>query len=152
MLFSSVSAPSENSIVLSGEGGRVVIEVDSYERSGAPDFHDANWLTASVSVTAGSFAGSFSISIGTYELVELYRRLSAGLENLSGTVSFENLETDLMLNIEFLDRGKVRISGEAHPRANPSGRMAFSFDSDQSYLGHTLEQMRSILRQFPVKQ
>jgi hypothetical protein len=152
MLFSSVaSEPSLNEVIFSGAGGRVSVEVSDYERSGTPDFHDANWLIASVSISAGSFSGSFAISIGTYDLVELHRQLRLALDALVGTVSFENMETDLALTVEFQGNGKARIAGEARPHSSPAGTLAFAFDSDQSYLALTLEQLSAILRRFPVK-
>lgn len=140
-----------DAVVFGGEGGRIAFEISDYERPGAPDYHDANWLTVSVSIAVGAFSGSFGASFGTYELVELLRQLRGGIDALSGTVTFENMERDLLMRIEFGQRGKARISGEAKPNSSPHGNLTFAFETDQSYLSQAVEALSAVVRRFPVK-
>jgi hypothetical protein len=142
---------SPDAVVFAGDGGRVVFEISEYERPGAPDYHDANWLRASVSISAGAFSGSFGVAFGTYEFVELLRQLRQGMDALSGVISFENMERDLRLQIEFTQHGKARISGDAKPNSSPAGSLAFAFETDQSYLSGTVEALSAVVRRFPVK-
>jgi hypothetical protein len=143
--------PLPDAVVFGGEGGRIAFEISDYERPGAPDYHDANWLTVSVSIAVGAFSGSFGASFGTYELVGLHRELKDRISALSGTVAFENMERDVLMRIEFSQRGKARISGEAKPRSSPQSSLTFAFETDQSYLSQAVEALSAVVRRFPVK-
>lgn len=138
-------------IVFGGEGGRIAFEISGYERPGSPDYHDANWLTVSVSIAAGAFSGSFGASFGTFELADLLRQLREGIDALSGTFTFENMERDVLMRIEFAQRGKARISGEAKPNSSPQSSLTFAFETDQSYLSQAVEALGAVVRRFPVK-
>lgn len=140
-----------NAVVFGGEGGRIVFEISGYERPGASDYHDANWLTVSVSIAAGVFSGSFAASFGTYELADLLRQLRKGIDALSGTFIFENMERDVLMRIEFAQRGKARICGEAKPSSSPQSSLTFAFETDQSYLSQAVEALSAVVRRFPVK-
>lgn len=152
-LFSgNYGSEDSNSLTFNGIGGRVVFDVLDYERpEGAPDFHDANWISMRVSVTAGVFSGSFGVSIGSYEFVELQRQLREALDRLSGTVSFESMEGDLLLRIEFGQRGRAMVTGEAKPSSAQQGRLIFSFETDQTFLSQAADQLGVLIRRFPVK-
>lgn len=138
-------------IKLAGEQGGLTIEVHGYERPAAEDQDDANWLRCEVSVKAGPFGGSFKSAFTTYDLIGLADRLKVGLAELSGTVSFQNTEHDIVFDITFDKRGNANVHGTAQPHRSPEGSLTFRFDTDQSYLAQTLRQLEAVLRSFPAK-
>lgn len=142
----------EQGITFSGDSGRIVIKVLDYERATADNKDDANWLTSIIAVEVPPFAGSFRAAFTTHELAGLYGRLQVPLQSLSGTVSFQNLEEDLTLEIQFANRGAVRVSGIAQPRRSAGVALHFRFESDQSLIGRAVEELSSVLRHFPVRQ
>jgi hypothetical protein len=139
-------------IKFAGEQGSLVIEISGYERPGAEDQDDANWLRSEVTIKIGPFSGAFKSAFMTYDLIGLHDRLKNGLAALSGTLSFQNTEHDIAFDIEFDKRGAATISGTAHPHRTPEASLKFGFDTDQSYLAQTLSQLEAVLRKFPVKQ
>jgi hypothetical protein len=135
-----------------GEQGTVIIEVYGYERPGADDQDDANWLKCEVTIKAGPFSGAFKSAFTTYDLIALAERLKGALATLSGTVSFQNTENDIAFNIELDKRGNANIHGTAQPHRSQEAFLTFRFDTDQSCLAQTLSQLQAVLRHFPVKQ
>jgi hypothetical protein len=105
-----------------------------------------------MTIKAGPFSGAFKSAFTTYDFIALVEHLKGALATLSGTVSFQNTENDIALNIEFDKRGNGNIHGTAQPHRSPEASLAFRFDTDQSYLAQTLRELESVLRHFPVKQ
>ncbi len=138
-------------ISITGEGGRITIEVLAYENPSAANQDDANWLATKLAVEAGPFSGSFKVAFTTHDFISLHDQLKKAAESLSGTVSFQNLEDDLSLNIEFDKRGRATVSGVAHPHGSQRVALHFRFETDQSVLNRTAQELGAVLRQFPVK-
>lgn len=132
--------------------GGLTIEVYGYERPDTEDQDDANWLKCEVGIKAGPFSGAFKSAFTTYDLIALAERLKSSLAALSGTVSFQNTEHDIMLEIGFDKRGAASINGTAQPHRSLEASLAFRFDTDQSCLTQTLHQLEAVLRRFPAKQ
>lgn len=143
---------SKNQIQIAGEQGGLTIEVQGYERPWANDQDDANWLKCHIAIKAGPFTGTFKSSFTTYDLVALAERLKGALGTLAGTVSFENSEGDVVLEIIFDKRGAATIQGTAQPHRSPEGSLTFRLDTDQTYLAQSLRQLNAVIRSFPVKQ
>jgi TonB family protein len=62
----------ENYISITGEGGRIAIEVLAYENPSAANQDDANWLATKLAVEAGPFSGSFKVAFTTHDLISLH--------------------------------------------------------------------------------
>ena len=140
-------------ITLTGEQGRLVLQVASYENPSATDGNDANWLASSISVQAGPFSGVLNAAFTTHDLFNLYEQLKKALASLSGSVTFQSTEGDLSLTIEFNKRGAATISGVIQPHGSHGASvLQFQLDTDQSALSQSLRQLEVALRLFPVKQ
>ena len=133
-----------------GQGG-FTIEIHGYERPGAGDQDDANWLKCELSIKAGPFSGKFKCAFTTYDIIALAERLRSALA-ASGTVIFQSTEGDIDLDIALDKRGGAVIKGRANARGLPETSLQFRFDSDQSYLAQTLGQVDAVLRRFPAQQ
>ncbi len=138
-------------IDLLGDGGRLTIEVAGYEREAAEDEDDADWLSSIISIQAGAFSGKFETSLRAYELDVLHEQLQAALQSLTGTVAFQTTEGDLSLEFAFGARGSVLITGAAEPHRFRTGALKFRIESDQSYVALALQEIKAILRLFPVR-
>ena len=139
-------------IEISGHDGKILIQVTSYERGQATNQDDANWLRSEVTVTVGPFSGMFRCALTTFDLARFADELKISLTVLSGKVPFRTFENDIDLEISFEARGTASIRGTLKPQESLQASMAFTIDSDQSYLANTLRQLEGALRKFPVRQ
>jgi hypothetical protein len=146
-----------NTVTFAGNGGKIVIEVIGYEipaPSGADlkdGAWDANWLSARLKAEAGSFCGTFWLSLQTPELTGLCAELERATDSMSGQATFTNLENDLKLTISFGQRGAAEIAGVLTPGGSSPGTLHFQFQSDQSYLVRSVEDLKCLTRQFPFR-
>ncbi|MGB9029996.1 MAG: hypothetical protein WCC27_07745 [Acidobacteriaceae bacterium] len=144
-----------NTVVFAGDGGKISIEVFGYERPAAPhpggDTWDANWLDAKLLAEAGPFRGTFRLALTTPELAGLYRDLEKATGSLSGRVSFKSLEEDLELTISYSERGAAEIAGVLRPGGLSPGVLHFQFQSDQSYLSSSVQELRILIQRFPFR-
>jgi hypothetical protein len=140
-------------VTLTGEQGRLAIDVASYENPSATNRDDANWLASTISVKAEPFSGVLNAAFTTHDLINLYEQLKKALARLSGTVAFQSTDGDLSLTIEFNKRGAATISGLIQPHGSHGASvLQFRLDTDQSALSQTLRQLELAVRRFPVKQ
>jgi hypothetical protein len=139
-------------ITISGHGGSLIVHVSSYERPGANDPDDANWLTSDAAIKVGVFSGEFRFALTTHDLIDFHEALKTGLSTLSGVVPFRTTERDIALEIIFDQRGTAAIKGSVEPQTSLEASLCFRFDTDQSYLTQTLRQLEAVLRKFPLKQ
>lgn len=140
------------SIEISGNDGKILIQVTSYERGHATNEDDANWLRSELTVSVGSFTGRFCCAITTFDLARFAEELKVALATLSGRVPFHTSEGDIDLEIAFAARGTATIRGMLKPQESLQASMEFTIDSDQSYLARTLHQLGAALRKFPIRQ
>jgi hypothetical protein len=141
-----------NLISLKGEnGGEVSISLIDYSNAAATESDDANWLFAEISISAGCFTGSYPANLTTYDFHRFQDSLKQLLAKMCGKVVFSTMEGWLRLEIEMTQRGSATISGEAIAEQAPQISLRFSFESDQSYLQKTLFDVRSAVRNFPIK-
>ena len=138
-------------IKFGGEQGSLTIDVYGYERPGAEDLDDANWLKCALTIKVGPFNGAFRSAFTTYDLAVLAENLKKALASLSGTVSFQNTEQDIVLDMAFDKRGTAIIIGTAQPHRSLEASLKFRLDTDQSYLVQTLHEVEAVLHKFPVK-
>ena len=136
---------------LKGEAAKIDIYVSGYERPAAENQSDANWLRCKGTVLIGRFSCSGDYSMMTSEFAEFEKTLKAGIERLSGVVSFSTIEGGLGWDIEFNSRGQATISGFVKSVGSPKAELRFSFQSDQSYLQQTLSELVTVNRQFPIR-
>jgi hypothetical protein len=133
-----------------GDGGSVAIVVQGYERRDAEDASDANWLTAHVRLKIGPFTAEYGTSITTQALVSLLNGLGRVVEDLSGTTALTTDEDDIAFEVVAAVGGAMRVSGTARRRGLPRVALQFEFQSDQSYLRRTVQQLEDLTAMFPV--
>ncbi len=134
-----------------GEASKLVIGVESYERATANDQSDANWLRCNVAGTFGAFSCSGSYSFTTTDMAQFLYSLEAALEGKAAKAYFSTMEEGLSMEIEINTRGQATVTGFVKSTRIPKVKLMFSFRSDQSYLQHTLADLREINQQFPER-
>lgn len=147
-----MEAETTVSVVFTGDGGqRLSLQTSGYQRPKATDDYDANWLHSTVSITAGPFAGNFPANLSTYDFAALLARLERQLERLEGHFEFESIERDVILSVEFHRAGNATVSGSLRPGGASPVSLSFEFETDQSALAHTVQQLKQLLRLLPVR-
>jgi hypothetical protein len=141
-------------VVIRGDGGKVQIEVLNYERPNATEGSDANWLACKCGVTVREFSCDVSLSLVTDDFVRFLGDLDQAQRSLKGTAVFASLESGLTLEIKFKAAGHADVLGTVQSQLSvvPSRtKLDFSFESDQSFLSHSVEELRAVIQQFPVR-
>jgi hypothetical protein len=131
---------------------RVEIDVLSYEQpANSSDRHDRNWLRSEVRVQAGSYGGSESISILTWDLTSFLKQLEKLHDKLKGAATFDPLEGQIKLELKGDGRGQISLIGHisnSHPHATT---LTFHLGFDQTYLADSIAQLRRVVAQFPAR-
>jgi hypothetical protein len=141
-------------VVIRGDGGKVQIEVLNYERPKTTEGSDANWLVCKCGVTVREFSCEVNLSLMTDDFVRFLGDLDEALRSLKGTAVFATPESGLKLEIKFRAAGHADVLGTIQSQLSvaPSRTtLDFSFESDQSFLSHTVEGLRAVIQQFPVR-
>lgn len=141
-------------VVIRGQGGQVQIEVLNYERPKSTEGSDANWLVCRCSVTVREFSCDVSLSLMTDDFVCFLGDLEEALRSLNGAAVFATLESGLKLEITFKAAGHADVFGTIQSQLSvvPSRtKLDFSFESDQSFLSYTVDGLRAVIQQFPVR-
>jgi hypothetical protein len=137
-------------VEVAGHGARVTIEVLGYERPGAQEESDANWLTCHLAVQVGGFSGWLQVAFTTHDFVRFLEELRPVYTHVSGTARFRTDEGQLELDVEMSRLGTARISGVVVNHDGPQAMLTFRFESDQSFLGQTCRELETVVEQFPV--
>jgi hypothetical protein len=140
-------------VEIRGAGGQVRIEVLEYERPDATDTNESNRLTCKCSVEVREFACNLNLSLRTHDFVQFRAQLNEALEALAGGVVVNTSEEGFRLEVIIARGGHADVFGYAQSnRARPSSTvLAFSFESDQSFLSQTNRELEKILQHFPVR-
>jgi len=128
------------------------IEIDvRYERPPSGDYHDDNWLTAAIDVSAGGFRGKAEASILTEELVSFLGQLQALFKTLEGSAELITLEQQIYLRLTGNGKGHIEMKGELGEMPETGNRLRFELDFDQTDLAASIRELEKITTQFPVR-
>lgn len=127
----------------------IVVRGRAYRRS--RDYWDGNWLHATVTIQAGKFSGEVPGLVRAEELAAFHDQLDAVHKTLEGAAEFETMERWLSFLIEVGKTGSITVSGSIRDEVgNPSNRLLFAFEHDQTHLNSTLQQLRDAVQAYPV--
>ena len=138
-------------ITISGQGATIGIVIIGYEREQAENESDANWLSCSVDLRVGAFSAQYAANFATNDFREFRKQLLAHLEQQIAVAKFECDELPLVLSVALSRAGIGRVSGRATSTGQPSAALDFSFETDQSFLRSTLQQLDAALAAYPVR-
>lgn len=142
-----------NTVQIRGDGNIIQIEVFGYERPDANDEYDANWLRARCSVTVAEFSAVLSLALVAHDFAQFADELEQAVQRLKGTAIFSTVEAGLAIEIKFTTAGHAEVFGSARSQSivPDVSVLSFSFETDQSFLAHTVRQLKTIVSRFPVR-
>jgi hypothetical protein len=137
---------------LRGDGLRLVLRVQGYENPGIRSGEDANWLTAEVELTVGTY-GTYRArqraSLYAPDLAACAGELRALDRDLTGQAQLRHLEGELAATIT-LDAGKGTLTG--YVREHVFVKLSFrDIAIDQTYVREAREQFDALVDAFPVR-
>lgn len=138
-------------ITLKGEQGKIEIDLLHFERPHPLGAADDDWITSWMKIEVPPFRGEFEVSLLTGEVKQFRDALAPAVASLSGNVSFENLENDFSLQIEFDGRGGALIKTTAGPHGPLGPVLTFQLKTDQSCLRETLRDLDHAIKKFGEK-
>jgi hypothetical protein len=141
-------------VEIRGHGGRVRIEVYNYERPNAEDQDDVNWLSARCTVVVGEFSCVLRLSLVTYDFFQFLSQLERAIQRVEGTALFATPEDGIDLQITIKNTGRVELSGHARSQTShipEQSTLSFSFETDLSFLGQTVRELKGVVAQFPIR-
>lgn len=143
-----------NTVKIRGDGNTIQIEVLGYERPHANGEYDANWLRARCSITVAAFAAALSLALDTHDFARFADELEQGVRQLQGTATFATVEAGLAIEIKFTTAGHAEVLGSVRSQTSRGPKepeLSFSFETDQSFLAHTVRDLKAVLTRFPVR-
>ena len=129
----------------------VEISVLGYERMPSGDYYDDNWLSCQVQAKAGAFSGGFAANFLTGELFGLYEGLQKLYRDLKGDISFDPMESQLVLNFKCDNLGHIRVLGFARDQAGTGNKLSIDMSFDQTHLDTLLTSLGELMRAYPVR-
>jgi hypothetical protein len=143
-----------NTVQIRGDGNIIQIEVFGYERPDANDEYDSNWLRARCSVTVAEFSAVLGLALVTHDFARFADELEQAVKLLKGTAIFSTVEAGLAVEIKFTTAGHAEVFGSARSQTSnvpDVSVLSFSFETDQSFLAHTVRELKTIVSRFPVR-
>ncbi|HYB61554.1 MAG TPA: hypothetical protein VEH50_08755 [Methylomirabilota bacterium] len=137
-----------------GHGGRVRIEVYKYERQETSNLDDSNWVVTQCTVNVGEFSCVLNLSLVTSDFVRFAAQLEEGVRSLQGSAEFTTLEEGIRLEVTFTSAGHAHLIGRARSQVAlvpDQTTLSFSFETDQSFLAQTLQELKGVMEQFPTR-
>jgi hypothetical protein len=129
------------------QGGADFLKITFFKVFGFPEStcHFGGYDTQSIiEISSGNFKVRSSMYVTTGEIFEFYKKLSIANEELKGDVHFDNYEGNLSFNLRYNVNGHISIMGKYSEHSEFDNRLEFDFESDQTYIQHTLTQLRMI--------
>jgi hypothetical protein len=112
---------------------------------------DKNWVKTKVTAKSGTFSGQYIGNFMTVDFEKIKRDLSWLYDNLTGTISFNDLEGYLELHItgDGIGHFEVNVKACDQPGINGS-ELTFTLGIDQAELTGLVSQLDRITKQFPI--
>ena len=137
---------------IAGSDAALLVETIGYENSRATNLSDANWLSCWVRLKIGSFRGNYAASFTTHDFGYFLEELEAMLTEKGDSAAFQTVEEMLRIEVRLRSNGTVLVEGVTQTHDLPRVKLSFKFESDQSYITQTVNELKSTVRNFPVKE
>lgn len=112
---------------------------------------DRNWIAGIVTVRAGNFSGKFSADFMTQDFVDFKEQLIELYKNLTGTATFETIESQVEINIAGDGIGHLRADCVVMDSVGIGNKLEFEINFDQTHIPKILNQLDKITNTFPRK-
>jgi hypothetical protein len=135
---------------IKNEDNLVKVSVLSRPYKDSDNYWDINWLICGVYIKIPGFIADFSTYIRTDELKSFYDELRKMNSELKGTASLSTMERGVFIKSHIDKFGKIEWSVETQYPEGTGAELTFEFGSDQSYLCEIINDIKSIIEEYPV--
>ncbi|MFD3003030.1 hypothetical protein ACFS7Z_21880 [Pontibacter toksunensis] len=130
---------------------RNYIKISFQEVYGFPE-STCHWggyeFRATFEIKSGSFTVKSIFWTSTGEMYEFYKKLKACNSELKGNVNFVNYEDNLDFTAKYDDLGHVKVQGRFNELDEFNNELIFEFNSDQSFISSTLEELKPLVLKY----
>jgi hypothetical protein len=133
---------------LKGDNGSLIIRIDTvFGFPNETSFKGGYDCEVEVEINVASYFVKSNFSTSTGELFKFYEKLKTCQAILNGNVKFDSYESNLELTVKY-KFGKVGIYGKYQENLAIENILEFNFDSDQSYLKKSVDQLERIINKY----
>ena len=100
------------------------------------------------------FSAVLSLTLDTHAFARFANELEQAVQQLKGTATFSTVEAGLGIEIKFTTAGHAEVFGSARSQTSnvpDVSVLSFSFETDQSFLAHSVRDLKTIVSRFPVR-
>lgn len=133
------------------EGQFINIQVIGYSLPHMDDYWDGNWLICEVRAEIPGFTVNFPTDLRTNELTSFYDELVHMYGKMSGSASLVGLETNVDIQVQMDKLGKLEWKARLAFPSGDGAAIEFNIQSEQSYLIKLIDELKNILKGFPIK-
>ena len=113
-------------------------------------------LSSTKHLAASPTAGNLESKVPdkTHDCARFTDELEEAVQMLKGTATFSTVEAGLAIEIKFTTAGHAEVFGSARSQTSlvpDVSVLSFSFETDQSFLVHTVREVKAIVSRFPVR-
>lgn len=132
--------------------GPLRLKVHDYQFQESDEYWDANWVivTAEVNLPGQAWVRAEGPFLMTSELARFRDEIQMLYDKLDAEAGLWTIEPELKLRLEGKGTGAITAEIEITPN-QMTQEHRFYVELDQSYLPQALQQLNSILSQFPVR-
>jgi hypothetical protein len=105
-------------------------------------------IRVEVAIKSQNYLVNGEVWTNTAEIFNLIKELEVCQINLKGKIKYSPFESDLGLEIHYVDFGHIIISGKYQERADIETKLEFEFHSDQSYVQLSLEGLKNFFQKY----
>ena len=135
-------------LLFSGNNAFLEIDVQSYQHPNSTNTSDSNWLSCKVLCQIDSLGVRESLSLETYDFVELQKSILAFNAHISDTIEFSTIEEQLCFTIKRNPKCLV-IEGKISAMPPTYGVFTFKFEAETLAFS-TIEALENITLNFPI--
>lgn len=127
------------------ESGRYIRLIPSRFLYGGGEF-DEDLLDVSIQAKSGGLLADINGVFMWQDFKHLYVQLQKLSENLNHSFEFENLESDLNLNVKGDGVGNINITVSVYENFTHDSKLIFTLCPDQSFLNDFVKQLYKIVK------
>ncbi|NOU92935.1 hypothetical protein GC093_06760 [Paenibacillus sp. LMG 31456] len=133
------------------EGQFINIQVIGYSYPHRNDFWDGNWLICEVRAEIPGFNVKFPTDLRTDEITSFYDQLVQMYSKMSGSSSLIGLESNVDIQVRMDKLGKLEWQVKLTFPSGYGASLEFQIHSEQSYLIKLIDEIKDIIKNFPIK-
>ncbi|KON68863.1 hypothetical protein AKG34_08715 [Peribacillus butanolivorans] len=146
LMFLDEMSDKVHEFKIDGKQGFIQIELNEvYGFPNETSYLGGYDVKGKIDIKSGNYYVNGELWFSTGQVFEFYTQLQKCYRELKGKATFSNSETTLKLELDFNKLGQIIIQGYFQELASEENILQFEFESDQSYLESTLQELNKIV-------